>query len=67
MTGPENERLAVVETEIQGLRRDVTGIKADVKTLLAFQASAAGGLGTFRGVVPFLALAISILAIAIRY
>lgn len=37
-TRSEEERLAIVETQIDTLQKDVTEIKADVKSLVATQA-----------------------------
>jgi len=59
MTPPENERLAVVETKIDGLQTDMTTVKADVKKLLSFQSS----FGWTKYVLPAAAIVISIVAI----
>lgn len=37
MTGPENERLAVLESQFRGLQLDVSEIKIDVKSLVQAQ------------------------------
>lgn len=41
MTGPENERLAVLENQYASLQHDVTEIKGDVKSLVATQSALA--------------------------
>lgn len=63
MTGPENERLAVVETKVSALVLDVSEIKADVKLLLAARSQFSGGLRFLIQSVPFVALGASIFAI----
>lgn len=61
----QNERLAVVETELKGIRLDVTDIKADVKTLLFRDAQRSGGDSRLRTLLPFAALGVSLIALAI--
>lgn len=61
----QNERLAVVETELKGIRLDVTDIKADVKTLLFRDASRSGGDNRLRSILPFAAFGISLIALAL--
>lgn len=41
MTGAENERLAVLESEVAHIRADVSEIKGDIKRIAANQNSAA--------------------------
>lgn len=61
----QNERLAVVETEVKAIRSDVTDIKTDVKTLLIRDATRSGGDSRLRTMLPFVALGVSIIALAL--
>lgn len=56
------ERLAIVETDLFGLKCDVKEIKADVKTLLRSDAM----LSLLRWVVPVVALVMSVFALVAR-
>lgn len=41
MTGPENERLGILETEVAHIKSDVSEIKSDVKSLVTTQSGLA--------------------------
>ena len=63
------ERLAVVETEIKGVRKevgfvraDVTEVRSDVKTLLASDNRFQGGTSLISKAAPWVALAVAIAA-----
>ena len=66
MTGAENERLAVVETQLAIVAADVHDIKADVKVLLAARHRALGVGQLFMRALPFLALGVSAYAVVVR-
>lgn len=61
----ENERLATVETEVKLIRVDVSDIKTDVKTLLLRDAARSGGDNRLKGLVPAVALLVSIASAAV--
>jgi len=63
MTGPENERLAVVETKIDGLTQELHFLRADVRLLLAAHDAGKGGLSLFQMAVPWAAVLISGIAL----
>jgi len=66
MTGQENERLAVVETKVSALVADVAEIKQDVKVLLASRSRLAGMAAIGIQLIPFVALGVSIWAVAAK-
>lgn len=66
MTGPENERLAVVETKVDLLASDVAEVKRDVKSLLTSRSQLAGVGGFVVRAIPFVALGVSVFAMAAK-
>lgn len=56
MTSRENERLAVVETEIANLKEVVNEIRADVKVLREALGAGNGVLALLSRIVPWLSL-----------
>lgn len=61
------ERLATVEADVRAVKEDVTEVKADVteikgdvKTLLLTEASRSGGDRRLHGLVPVVALIVSV-------
>jgi hypothetical protein len=63
MTGPENERLAVVETKVDALTTKVASLEGKVDILVERSASWGGASAFARGLVPFLAVGVSIAAL----
>lgn len=66
MIRDEGERLAALETEVVGLRKDLIEVKGDVKTLLTSQAAFTGAVGFARAAVPFLALGVSLSVLVLK-
>ena len=66
MTVAENERLAVVETKLDAVIVDLTGIKDDVKTLLSTRSQWTGAGAMFVRALPFVALGVSVATIWAR-
>lgn len=66
----QGERLAVVETEIKGIRVDISEVKTDIKAvrtdvsaLVASESRFQGGAGLISRVAPWIAVAISVAAV----
>lgn len=57
------ERLAVLETHVTGIQKDVKEIRVDVKTLLAHQSSFQGGANLISRAAPWIAVLVSLTAI----
>lgn len=65
MTGPENERLAVVETKVDTLAKRVDGIDKKVDILIQRSATWQGAASFVRGLVPFIAVGVSLAALVV--
>ena len=63
MTHAENERLAIVETEVKNIANDLSEVKKDVKSLLALR-DGMGGLGNvINRIAPWAAVGVAIIAL----
>lgn len=65
MTGPENERLAVVETKVDALALRFATIEPKVDLLVERSAAWSGATSFLRALVPFIAVGVSLAAFAV--
>lgn len=63
MTGPENERLAVVETKVDTVVKRLDGLDSKVDLLVLRSAGWSGTTAFLRSLPPFVAVGVSIAAL----
>lgn len=67
MTRDENERLAVVETEVRRIKTDVGEIKTDVRWLRDQVKAGTGAVSLIARIAPWAAVIVSVLSFAFTF